>query len=443
MKWILILMFMNFVIDPVTQAQQAAVENTALNLLLWGPGGTGKTHIGAMKAIMLGGLYPNNKVLLIRKKKTDLRTSLWDKFNELLPNEAIVKRNETTMTIKMLNGTEFIGLGLDSEKEVNKLASMECGAAIVEEATEVPEQYYDEKIRRACRLPRVPFHQVMLMCNPSQPTHWIKKRWLDRDDETLKRDHYDDIYFHENKPFMNTDWLDWLEGLSGIFGARYRDGQWVGAEGLVYPYNPNKHSIEPFDIPDDWLRVVALDFGFSLMHAFCVHWWAISPETFLTYPAESWFCYRQIYTTGKTVSDLAPQIKKFMVQDELLHKAIICDHDADGRAELNKHGIKTRPAIKKRIAGQQRVHDLIANDKMYYFKNSLVEEDIELKMHKLPVRTEEEYGLYTWATKDKEDMITKYDHGQDTSRYGVLTTLGGFKPPEESSSYAPTSVAKR
>lgn len=442
MTWILV-MLMTYVINPATPEARLALENTSPNLLCQGIGGTCKTHTGAEKAIYMGSKYPRNRVLLMRKKRTDLRTTLWTKFKELLPGEFIARKgghpqiSDTMMSATLRNGSEILGLGMDSEEDVNKLASMEAGFIVVEEATEIPEHYYDEKIRRACRLPRVPFHQVVSLCNPGPPTHWIKKRWIDQ-----TREGYFQIPFRTISPYLAEDWLKWFHSLTGIFRARYHDGKWVGAEGLVYPFDPNKHSIESFDIPDDWQRVVALDFGFSLMHAFCVHWWAISPKTFLIYPAGSWFCYRQIYTTGKTVSDLAPQIKKFMQRDELLHQAIICDHDADGRAELNKHGIKTRPAIKKRIAGQQRVHDLIANDKMYYFKNSLVEEDIELKMHKLPIRTEDEYGFYTWANKDKEDMITKYDHGQDTSRYAVLATLGGIEPPEESGNYAPNVLRR-
>lgn len=428
MKWITLILFMitttaesiDFVVSPVNSEQRQAFENIAPDLLLWGIGGTGKTHVGAEKAILVGCMYPNNRILLIRKKKTDLRVTLWQRFCELLPEEMIVKRNDTTMYIKIRNGTEFLGLGLDSAQEVNKLASLEAGLIIVEEATEVPEQYYDEKIRRACRLPRVPFHQVVLLCNPGPPTHWIKRRWLD---ET--RDSYDDIFFKTLVPFLPKEWLDWFYSLTGIFAARYRDGKWVGAEGLVYPYDQSIHQVpgkivkQIFSIPEDWKRVVSLDFGFSLMHPFVTQWWTISPK-------DVWYCYRQLYITGKTVGQLIPQIKSYMKNDGILHQAILCDHDAEDRATLNLEGIRTKPAKKQRLAGQRNVHDLIAHKpkpKLYFFRNSLVEEDLELKMHKLPVRTEEEFGFYTWANKDKEDMIKKYDHGMDTMRYAVHSTM--------------------
>ena len=409
----------DFVVNPITSAQRRAVESVAPNLLLWGIGGTGKTQIGAEKAILIGSMYPRNVVLLVRKKRIDLRLSLWKRFIELLPREMIVKYNDDLMYVQIQNGTEFYGLGLDSQKDINKLASFEAGLVIVEESTEITDEtVYDEKIFRAARLTRVPFHQVILLCNPGQPTHWIKRKWLD---QSLPG--YEDIFFDKLVPFIHQEWLDWFNGLTGIFRARYHDGQWVGAEGLVYPYDPMKHQIpgsiykKIFKIPDDWRREVGLDFGFSLMHPLVVQWWAINDD-----PLPKWFCYRQIYITGRTVGELAPQIRSYLRVDGISSKPILCDHDAEDRGTLNLKGIKTKPANKQRLAGQRSVHDLIAKDRLFFFKDSLVEEDIELKMHKLPVRTEEEFGLYTWANKDKEDMIKKYDHGMDTMRYVIHST---------------------
>jgi PBSX family phage terminase large subunit len=437
MRWLLLILAMisiaepiQHVIDPVTPEQQLAIEETSPDLLLWGIGGTGKTHIGAEKGIFLGCKYKQNRILLIRHKKTDLRTTLWKKFTELLPNELVSKRNDQTMEITIRNGTEFIGLGLRSEEDINKLASMEAGAAIVEEGTEIPESFYDEKIRRAVRLTRVPFHQTVTLCNPAHPRHWIKKRWLDQ-----KRPGYNDIFFRTLVPYLPETWLEWFNGLEGPFALRYREGQWIAFEGLVYPFNHDRHVVARFEIPQEWKRVVAIDFGFSLMHPFVCLWFAISPKGV-------WYCYRQIYITGRTVGELAPTIRSFMEEDGIIGQAIICDHDAEDRATLNKRGMKTIPANKQRLAGQRSVHDLIIRDKLMFFEDSLLEEDFELKMHKLPIRTEDEFSLYIWANKEREDMAKKFDHGQDCTRYAVHTTLSRGKPIEDTSRYAPQVIQR-
>jgi hypothetical protein len=67
------------------------------------------------------------------------------------------------MIYKLRNGTEIWGLGLDSKKDITKLASTECGLVVVEEATEIEEKFYDEQIKRSNRLPTAPFTQVLMM----------------------------------------------------------------------------------------------------------------------------------------------------------------------------------------------------------------------------------------------------------------------------------------
>jgi len=397
--------------SAITPQQSQGFEDATPNLLLWGPGGSGKTHLGASKGIVMGLVHPHNRIFYIRRKKTDLRATLWKKFTELVPEDYILKKDEQRMVYILKNGTEFWGLGLDTVGDVNKLASTECSMAIIEEATEIPEEYFDEKIRRAVRMPGMDFYQTLLMCNPTAPSHWLYRKFI-----TTKNKNYKAILFPTIPRSANVlppSWYDWFEELTGVFAERYREGRWVGAEGLVYPFNPSKHIIEPFDIPRVWRKFVAIDFGSSLDHATCIQFWALSPEY-------KWYCYREMYMTGRTVSDYAPQLRRYIQEDEIT-SSVICDWAAEERAQLSRHGIKSTPAIKQRIAGQRLCHDLISHDKIFFFSNRLVEEDLDLKLHKMPTSTTDEFGLYTWANKDKEDMIHKYDHGMDTMRYMMST----------------------
>ncbi len=194
---ILIIMLMNIVINPVTKEQKLSIEDITPNLLLWGQGGSGKTQVGVWKALLIGSMYKNNRIFLIRRKKVDLRTTLWKRMVELLPEEWIISGNESQMYYKIKNGTEFFGFGLDSIADVNKLASTECGTAIVEEATEIKEENFDEKIQRSVRYPKVPFHQTVLMCNPQSPSHWIYNRFI------VNKDKNYNIFFLKHYPVQS------------------------------------------------------------------------------------------------------------------------------------------------------------------------------------------------------------------------------------------------
>lgn len=400
-------------IYPKNQPQRLVMQDTSPNLLFDGPWGTGKTFGGAAKAAVVGFAFPGNRVALVRKKRVDLKPTLWKQFvDECLPPSEVVASNDTDLYRRISNGTEFYGAGLDSTQQVNKLASRQYGFVVVEEAREITEDDFDEKISRCMRLPSVPFHQVLLLTNPDAPTHWIHKRFFPeqpgykRIQGTLLND-------------LPATYYDRIDGLKGVFRLRYKDGLWVSFEGLVYAFDPSKHVITDYNgitkdtIPKDWQRVLVIDFGFD--HPFCAHWWAITPS-------DVWLLYRQIYMTRRLVSSHADDILKHCQADGIRPVAI-CDHDAEGRATLESKGIETVAAVKDRLDGQQTVFEKFENDQIFFFRDTLAELDQRLLMEGKPVRTEDEFASYIWANKAKEDMVKKKDDGMDTMRYAIHTML--------------------
>jgi PBSX family phage terminase large subunit len=428
-------------IAPESREQHQAMLDKSLSLLFDGPWGSGKTHLGAAKALAVGWDIPNNCIALVRRKRVDLKPTLWKWFiDKILPPEMVVQHNDTELYRRIINGTEFYGVGLDSALDVNKLASREYGLIIVEEAREISEDDFDGKILRNLRLPNVPFHQALLLTNPDSPAHWIYKRFY------LKRqDGYNAIKGRTLRHLLPESYMQRLDQLTGIFRKRYRDGEWVAAEGMVYPFDPMKHIVKSFPIPYDWQRVIAVDFGFD--HPFVCQWYGVSPS-------DVWYMYREIYYSNRTVRNHAKDITAYMQRDiedalrdvELdlqegridkrryedkraeieynMRPSIICDHDAEDIATLNENGLRTRPAEKDRLAGQQAVYTKFENEQLYLFEDALVEVDQRLLMEGKPTRTADEYGTYVWMSKGKEDMVKVKDDGMDTQRYAIYTTGG-------------------
>ncbi len=399
---------MEYQFRPKTIAQKKAIEDTAPNLLFAGPWGTGKTHLGAVKAYVMGAMYPGNCVALIRKKRVDLKPTLWKWFvDKVLPPAAIVEANDTELYRKIVNGSEFYGIGLDSTEDVNKLASREYGFIVIEEAKETDEQDFDEKVVRCLRLPTVPFHQVLLLTNPGAPSHYLYQRWF-----MERREGYSKI---EGKilPDLPASYYKRLAQLKGVYRERYVEGKWTSFEGLVYPFDPTKHIISRFEIPKDGKRVLAIDFGFN--HPFVCQWWYVSSD-------DKWYLYRQIYHRGRTVKEHSVDILKYCKIDGIIPEAI-CDHDAEDSATLRENGIETVLAEKDRLAGQQVVYDKFENDQIFFMEDSLIEIDQELQMKNRPTKTEDEFGSYIWADlKKKEDMVKVKDDGMDTMRYAIYTS---------------------
>jgi phage terminase large subunit len=393
-----------------TEPQARAFEDTSPMLLHDGGWFSGKTHVMAAKAMYLGLIYPNNCIGLVRRKRVDLEATLWKWFiDKLLPPEIVVAHNDQKLYRKINNGTEFFGAGLDSNDEVNKLASREYGFIGVEEATEIDEDAFDEKLLRCMRLPNVPFRQLMLVCNPASPGYFLYQRFVVKKLENYKRIKACIL------PDVPANYQAILDQLTGVFRLRYVDGEWASFEGLVYPFDPQKHIIEPFEIPKDWRRVVAIDFGFD--HPFVCHWWAVSPS-------DKWYLYREIYYSRRTVKTHSAQIKQFNQLDGI-QPAIICDHDAEDQATLRENELITQNAYKDRATGQQILYDLFEHDQIFYFRDCTVERDMRLVMEKSPASTVDEFPTYIWTNKAKEDMIKEKDDGMDTNRYAVATKPTG------------------
>lgn len=397
-------------IKPKNEPQRLVLENTSPNLLFSGMWGSGKTHIGAAKAFMLGIMYPNNCIALIRKKRVDLKPTLWKWFVEkMLPPEIVERKDDTELYRRLVNGTEFYGIGLDSTEDVNKLASREYGFVVVEEAKETDEQDFDEKIVRCLRLPTVPFHQVLLLTNPGAPSHYLYQRFY------MERRNGNKKIEGEILSDLPKSYYERLSQLKGIYRERYVLGKWTSFEGLVYPFDPIKHIKKRFEIPKDGKRVLAIDFGFD--HPFVAQWWYVSP-------GDIWYRYREIYMSYRTVRKHSIDIKKFCEMDGMEPLAI-CDHDAEDSATLRENGIKTKRAIKNRLPGQQVVFDKFENNQVLFLEDSLVEIDQRLMMAGRPTKTEDEFGSYVWANlKTKEDMVKQKDDGMDTMRYAIYTHLG-------------------
>jgi hypothetical protein len=134
---------------------------------------------------------------------------------------------------------------------------------------------------------------------------------------------------------------------------------------------------------------------------------------------------------------MAPKILKAMnLKNEPRPRMIICDHDAEGRAVLEKHlGMSTKPAKKtvedgiQAVKSRLRVSETDGKPRLYLCEGALVERDKELADRKKPTCTIEEIVGYIWdrgtvkaqldGKPPKEAPVKEDDHGMDAMRYMI------------------------
>jgi len=408
--------------------------------ILDGPYETGKTFAALTKLHALACKYPNVRALMLRKTyKSLVQSAVVTYENKVLPfkpedrRSQIVKYGGERPEFYIYpNGSRLVVGGLDN---AGKVLSAEYDYIYVNQAEELSLDEWETLTGRATgRAGNSPYTQVMADCNPGPPTHWIKNRKNIRLFQQ-RHEHNPRLYNQETAQLTEHGkrTMEILDALTGLRYKRGRLGLWVSAEGQVYDtFDPQFHVIEAFPIPREWTRFRVIDFGYT--NPFCCQWWAMDHDGRL-------YLYREIYMTRRTVRVHAEQIKQ--LSGDEVYAANIADHDAEDRATLAEHGIKTIAAKKDISSGIQAVQDrlLVQDDgraRMYIFKDCLVEPDHALYREypgdTQPVCTEQEFGSYVWpdgkdGKPNKEVPIDAYNHGMDNCRYIAKHTEQPLRKP--------------
>ncbi|MFG3510240.1 phage terminase large subunit [Streptomyces sp. NPDC047821] len=415
----------------------------APEVLMSGPAGTGKSRACLEKLHLLALLNPGMRGIIVRKTLASLGSTALVTWREWVAKEALEAgvlswyggSPQESPQYRYANGSVITVGGMD---KATRIMSSEYDVAYVQEATELTETDW-EAITTRLRNGKISFQQLMADCNPDVPHHWLKSRCDSGRTLMLNCRHEDNpILFHPATGQITERGVDYIGKLDALTGVRYqrlRKGLWVAAEGLIYEdFDPAVHIVDPFKIPSEWTRWWTVDFGFT--NPFVLQMWAEDPDGRL-------YLYREIYRTRRLVEDHAKQALALVrfpsgQWKEPRPRAIICDHDAEDRATLERHlGMSTMAAKKSVSDGIQAVQSRLkaAGDgrpRLFLMRGAVVEHDPALLDVKRPASTEEEVTGYIWDQQPgkapKEVPVKENDHGMDALRYMVADRDLGARP---------------
>jgi PBSX family phage terminase large subunit len=409
----------------------AIQEMTDPEVLLCGPAGSGKTLAILHKINRRMWEYPGARTLIVRKVRADLAQSILVTYERDVlgldnPICAGVLR-ENRLSYRYPNGSEVVVGGMDRP---GKILSSEYDLIYPAEAVQFEQNDWETFLMRNRNFV-IPYQQILADTNPGHPQHFLKQM---ADAGAIR---FLNSFHKDNPAYWDVEKEDWtprgrmyvqgtLGRLTGVRRARFLENKWVIAEGAVYEeFSDAIHVIDRFEIPREWKRYRAADFGFS--NPFVMQWWAMDADGRL-------YLYREIYMTQRTVAQHAKQIKE-LTGDERI-EFTVTDHDAEDRATLHQNGIKTVAAEKAISVGIQEVKERLAvagdgKPRIFFLRNSLVELDENLvdsdspERHTSPVSTLEEFPAYVWPKGEdgktkKEKPVDADNHGMDTMRYMVM-----------------------
>ena len=195
------------------------------------------------------------------------------------------------------------------------------------------------------------------------------------------------------------------------------DGDWDIKEGAAFTeFDRNIHVVEPFDIPSNWVKFRACDYGYGSKSG--VVWFAVAPN-------EQLIVYRELYVSKVLATDLADMIldaeagdgniKYGVLDSSLWHKR--GDTGPSLAEQMIMKGCRWRPSDRSRgsrISGKNEIHRRLQVDEFT--------EEPRLVFFNSCTNTISQLPAIPLDKKNPEDVDTNAeDHLYDALRYGIMS----------------------
>jgi len=445
------------VFKPNPGPQSEFLSASEREVLYGGSAGGGKSY--AMLADPLHGLNdPNFSGLLVRHTTEELR-ELIQKSQELYP-KAIpgIKWSERKSQWTSPRGGRLWMSYLDKDTDVTRYQGQAFNWIGFDELTQWSSPYAWDYMRSRLRSSAKNLGLYMrATTNPGGSGHqWVKKMFIDpgpsnepfwatnvetgdtitypvghsKAGQPLFKRRFIPATLFDN-PYLADDGMYEANLLSLPEHQRRQllEGDWDINEGAAFPeFNRHIHVVEPFEIPDNWPKFRACDYGYGSYTG--VVWIAVAPD-------EQLIVYREMYVSKVIATDLADmildveqfeKIRYGVLDSSLWHKR--GDTGPSLAEQMIMRGCRWRPADRSkgsRVAGKNELHRRLQVDEFT--------EEPRLVFFNTCSNTISQLPSIPLDKKNPEDVDTHAeDHLYDALRYGIMT-----RPRSSLFDYDPTS----
>ncbi|MBE6551580.1 MAG: hypothetical protein E7665_05525 [Ruminococcaceae bacterium] len=404
--------------------QEAFFSASARRIAYGGARGGGKSYAMRTKLILLALNMAGIQILLLRRTFPELRENHINPMRKLLFGIAVYK--DTTKEFVFPNSSR-IKLGyLADDGDVLQYQGQSYDCVAMEESTQFTELQY-LAMTECCRVsgcmrehfvPRMYF-----TCNPGGVGHqWMKRLFIDRDYRQgedpddyvfIRSTVYDNEFIIKNNP----EYIKTLQSLPPIRRKAMLDGDWNAFEGQFFPeFSYEAHVCKPFDIPSDWTRFAAFDYGLDMTA--CL-WFCYPPDRRHIY------VYREFCRPDLIVSEAASEISRLSRGERI--KYYSASPDLAGRRQesgcsgfdlMAKAGLRgIVSANNERINGWRRVRE--------YLKYS--EDGIKMPILQIfasctdLIRSIPALLFDKVKTEDASVHPHEFTHSTDALRYGIMS----------------------
>lgn len=338
----------------------------------------GKTVDSASKNIIVPFI-----AMTLAKERYTIR---WRRSEKILE----VRRGAVTNWFEVFGGKD--------ESSAALIQGRTLAGVLLDEVALMPESFVNQALARCS----VAGARLWFSCNPDNPNHWFYKEWIQR------REAHNALYLHfsmDDNPSLSEETKARYHSMySGVFYERYVLGQWVLAEGLIYPmFGPNCITEET---PESGVYYISIDYG--TLNPFSAGLWCVTDKEAVR--------IREYYYSGRDTQQSKTDEEYYMdlerLAGELPIETVVIDPSAASFIEtIRRHG-----RFSARKAKNDVVNGIVTTSR--YLKNG------KIKVHSSCKDAIREFGLYRWDGKAQEDKpIKENDHAMDETRYMAETIL--------------------
>ena len=435
----------NVIFKPNAGPQTEFLASGEREVLYGGAAGGGKSYAMLADPLRFMG-HPSFSGLLLRHTNEELRELVW-KSQEMYPKIwPGIKWSERKMQWTAPSGARLWFSYLDRDEDVMRYQGQAFSWIGFDELTQWHSPFAWDYMRSRLRstAPDLPIY-MRATTNPGGPGHqWVKKMFIDpapagkafhateiesgktlsypaghkRAGEPLFKRRFIPAMLTDN-PYLydQGDYEAMLLSLPEHQRKQLLEGNWDVAEGAAFPeFDRSIHTIDPFNLPNNWVKFRACDYGYGSYSA--VVWFACTPD-------EQLIVYRELYVSKVLATDLADMVLELEADDGNIKYGVLdssCWHKRGDigpslAEQMIQRGCRWRPSDRSagsRKAGKNELHRRLQVDefseepRMIIFNNCT---NIISQLPSLPL-----------DKKNPEDVDTKAeDHLYDALRYGIMS----------------------
>jgi len=255
----------------------ALLKGGAKHILLFGGSRSGKTTVIVMAIIYRALRYAGSRHLICRYRAKDARSSVLRETLFPLLDNTVGKNGYTYLThesvITLFNKSEIWIGGLGDKEQADKILGHEYNTIYFNEISQLSYIAVTTAYSRLAMKVEGCRNLFFYDCNPGSPLHWaykifVLKKTFQTGEALEKPELYQSMLLNpqDNQENLPEDYIsDILDALPEKQKARFRDGLWVKADGVIYDRFDETMIVKLADMPKEFDRVAAgQDFGLNI-----------------------------------------------------------------------------------------------------------------------------------------------------------------------------------